>query len=252
MSILQNVRESRVLVLPLSETYSYRMIFPVGDDQVKGGSYPFLSYGFIGLNVLVFCYQLSLSPTELNQFVYTFGVLPNEISQGEDLFTLFSSMFMHAGWMHLLGNMLFLWVFADNIEQTVGNALFLLFYFLGGIAAALAHTLVDPGSTIPTVGASGAISAVLGAYLVMFPSSRVKILILIFFSTIRIPAFVFLGFWIGQQLISGFATLGPSSSGGVAWWAHIGGFVFGIIFGSFARGMIKRKGADRYDREEWS
>lgn len=213
------------------------MIFPIGDDQVKGGSYPIFSYLFIGLNILIFLFEASLSNNDLNRFIMEYGSIPAETMNGEDYFTLFTSMFLHGGWMHLIGNMLFLWVFADNIEQIIGNLNFLIFYIAGGLAAHAAHIYFNIDSTIPTVGASGAISAVLGAYLVMFPSSRIKILVVFFFSSFRVPALLFLGFWIVQQLISGFAAIGPATadSSGVAWWAHIGGFVFGVIAGFYYR-----------------
>ncbi len=210
------------------------MIFPVGDDQVIGGSKPLFSYLFLGINVLVFLFQFSLDPETLNAFIYTYGSLPSEISQGVDLYTLITCMFLHGGWMHLIGNMMFLWVFGDNIEATIGNAAFLFFYLAGGIAASAAHILIDPTSSIPTVGASGAISAILGGYLIMFPRSRVKMLVVYFFRTFTLPAIFFLGFWIAQQLISGFMSLG-SDGAGVAWWAHIGGFFFGVAAGLFFR-----------------
>lgn len=162
----------------------------------------------------------------------TFGSIPEEITRGEDFFTLFTSMFLHGGWMHLIGNMLFLWVFADNIEAVVGNVKFLLFYVLGGLAAHFGHIFFNFSSEIPTVGASGAISAVMGAYLVMFPTSRIKVLVF-FITSFRMVAIIFLGFWIIQQVISGLAAISPeaASSAGVAWWAHIGGFVFGVVAG---------------------
>ena len=234
------------------------MIFPVGDDQVKGGYKPIFSYGFIGLNVLIFLFQY-MSP---GAFICEFGSIPSEIVNGEDYYTLLTSMFMHGGVMHLVGNMMFLWVFGDNIEATVGNINFAVFYILGGLAASAAHiyfattngvdltsccqvcsqvvpcdgVMTPCAGSIPTVGASGAIAAIMGAYLVMFPKSQIKILVLVFFRTFKIPAFLFLGFWIGQQLLSGFATIGPeAASSGVAWWAHIGGFVFGAFAGFFAR-----------------
>ncbi|MFK8101845.1 MAG: rhomboid family intramembrane serine protease [Saprospiraceae bacterium] len=236
------------------------MIFPIGDDQVQGGYKPIFSYGFIGLNILIFLFQY----TTPSAFICEFGSIPNDIVRGENYYTLLTSMFMHGGVMHLVGNMLFLWVFADNIEASVGNINFLVFYLLGGLAASLAHIYFSttmgaeltnaccevcsssipcttsnptpcPGS-IPTVGASGAIAAVMGAYLVMFPKSRIKVLVLILFRTFRIPAIFFLGLWIGQQLLSGFAAIGPqAASSGVAWWAHIGGFAFGVFAGFFAR-----------------
>ncbi len=230
------------------------MIFPIGDTQVKGGYFPFFSYGFIILNVLFFFYQ-QMFPGLL---VCQYGSIPNNIMAGEDYITLFTSIFMHAHWMHLFGNMLFLWVFADNIEATIGNIPFAVFYLLGALVASALHIFLNnsngadlsnccniclemgctdnvcPGS-VPSVGASGAISAVLGAYLIMFPRSKVKMFVFFFF--MQVPAFLFLGFWIGQQLLSGFSTLGPeaAASGGTAWWAHIGGFVFGLIAGFFAR-----------------
>ncbi|HPQ99516.1 MAG: rhomboid family intramembrane serine protease [Lewinellaceae bacterium] len=220
------------------------MIFPIGDDQVKGGARPVVSYTLILLNFLVFFFQISLTPDQLQQLVFEYGTTPNAILQGQDLMTLFTSMFLHGGWMHLLGNMLFLWIFADNIEAVVGSGLFLLFYLAGGMVASGVHVLVNPGSTVPSIGASGAISAVMGAYLVMFPVSRIKVLILIFFRSIYIPAMVFLGFWIIQQLVSGYYSMGVAAEEtGVAWWAHIGGFAFGLLCGWYFR---KRYRSDRY------
>ena len=142
--------------------------------------------------------------------------------------------------------MLFLWVFADNIEQVIGNINFLIFYIVGGLAAHAAHIFFNIDSEIPTVGASGAISAVLGAYLVMFPSSKIKILVLVMFSSFRVPALLFLGFWIGQQLISGVAAIGPETAdgSGVAWWAHIGGFAFGVLAGFYYRKIERARLAE--------
>ncbi|MBP6794777.1 MAG: rhomboid family intramembrane serine protease [Saprospiraceae bacterium] len=221
------------------------MVFPIGDDQVKGGNKPMFAYLFIAFNVLIFIFQVMLPPDQLEPFVIKYGSIPFEIVQGQDLFTLFTSMFLHGGWMHLIGNMLFLWVFADNIEAVIGNFNFVLFYLLGGLAAAVAHVLSGPGSQVPAVGASGAISAVLGAYLVMFPASKIKVLVLYFFRSFYMPAVLFLGIWIVQQLISGFFSLGSAASqaqqSGVAWWAHIGGFAFGVVAGMVARKMIGNK-----------
>lgn len=238
------------------------MIFPIGDDQVKGGYFPIFSYAFIVLNVLAFFFQLS-SP---DLFVCQYGSIPNEILANQDYHTLFTSMFMHGSWMHLIGNMLFLWVFADNIEAVVGNLNFVVFYILGGLAASFAHIYVGVyfggevsdvaccaiclgdsyndcvaqtvacAGSIPSVGASGAISAVMGAYLLMFPTSRIKMWAL--FTSFRIPAILFLGFWIFNQWMSGRAAL-EGSSGGVAWWAHIGGFAFGVFAGLFGRSSVR-------------
>ncbi len=212
------------------------MVFPIGDDQVRGGASPIFSYAFLALNVLVFLFQVTLPAANLQGFIVEYGSIPQEISSGEDYYTLLTSMFLHGGWMHLIGNMTFLWVFADNIEAVVGNVKFLIFYILGGIAASYGHIFFNPASTVPCVGASGAISAVLGAYLVMFPSSRIKVLVVYFFRSFMVPAILFLGFWIVQQLISGVGSLGSEaagSGGGVAWFAHIGGFVFGLAAGLF-------------------
>jgi membrane associated rhomboid family serine protease len=144
-------------------------------------------------------------------------------------------MFLHGGWMHLIGNMLYLWIFADNIEAKVGSIPFVVFYLIGGVIAAGGHILLDQSSMIPMVGASGAISAVMGAYVVMFPKSRIKMIFLVFFSIFYIPAWAFLGFWFAQQLMSGVSEMGMTQGGGVAWWAHIGGFVFGLIWGFLFR-----------------
>jgi membrane associated rhomboid family serine protease len=218
------------------------MFFPIGDDQVKGGYFPFFSYTFIVLNVLVFVYQASLSIPGFEQFVYTYGSIPKETLAGQDTFTLFTSMFLHGSWMHLLGNMLFLWIFADNIEATIGNFRFLIFYLIGGLAAHAGHIYFNMGSEIPTVGASGAISAVMGAYLVMYPTSKIKMLVLVFF--IRVPAFIFLIFWIVQQVTLGNQSLQSmtSETAGVAWWAHIAGFAFGLVAGLFYRLNYPRPG----------
>jgi membrane associated rhomboid family serine protease len=223
------------------------MFFPIGDDQIQGGSKPIVSYSFLALNILVFLYQFSLQTSLADadsNFVTEWGAIPLEISQGVDLQTLISSIFLHGSWMHLIGNMLFLWVFADNIEAVIGSTRFFIFYMLGGILAGLTQVVLDPSSNIPCVGASGAIAAVLGAYLVMFPGSKVKILFLLFFQTFQVPALMFLGFWGVQQLWSGFGTLGTGSASdsGVAVWAHIGGFVFGVLVGFLLRNTVKTQG----------
>lgn len=211
------------------------MLFPIGDDQVKGGYYPLFSYSIIVLNVAIFLFESTMQPAQLQSFIFEYGSIPAETTQGQDLITLLTSMFLHGGWMHLIGNMLFLWVFADNIEATIGNFRFLIFYLLGGLSAHAAHIYFNWNSEVPTVGASGAISAVLGAYLVMFPASRVKVLFIIF--TFRVPAILFLGFWIWQQWLNGTASLHVTTaeSAGVAWWAHIGGFAFGVLAGLYYR-----------------
>lgn len=214
------------------------MIFPYADDQVKGGATPYFSYGFIVLNLLFFFYEASLEPAVLESFIRTWGAIPADIAEGRGYATLFSSMFLHGGWAHLLGNMLYLYIFGDNIEATIGNLSFLVFYLLGGLAAHFAHIYFYPGSTIPTVGASGAISAVMGAYLVMFPKSQIRFLFFFLFR-FSIPAIFFLVFWIVQQYLSGSAALEATTTnadaGQIAWWAHIGGFVFGVVTGFYFR-----------------
>ncbi len=206
------------------------MIFPIGDDQVRGGYFPLFSYALIAANALAFYYQL-----QRPDFGMEYSAIPIEILNGRNWITLLTSMFLHGGWAHIIGNMVFLWIFADNVESSVGNIRFLTFYLLGGVVAAMAHIIANPGSMIPTVGASGAISAVMGAYLVMFPRSRVTVLL--FFLFIRVPAILFLGFWIGQQVVSSMYESVPvgGEGGGVAWMAHIGGFVFGVIYGLYSR-----------------
>jgi membrane associated rhomboid family serine protease len=217
------------------------MIFPIGDDQVKGGYIPLFSYGFIILNVAVFILQMQMPEARLATFVNDYGSIPFEITHGQDLHTLVTCMFLHGGWMHLIGNMLFLWVFADNIEATVGNFRFLFFYLIGGLAATAGHIYFNWDSEIPMVGASGAISAVMGAYLIMFPASRIKLLFLIF--PFRVSAWLFLGFWAWQQWMSGTASLEGGVTG-VAWWAHIGGFAFGLLAGFLFRVSGKLTGVE--------
>jgi membrane associated rhomboid family serine protease len=214
------------------------MFFPIGDTNIEKGSKPFITYILIAINVVVFIYQFLMPAQTQEAFVYQYGSIPIEITHGQDLFTLFTCMFLHGGWMHLIGNMVFLWVFADNIEATIGPAKFLIFYLAGGIIASLTHSILSAGSQMPCVGASGAIAACLGAYLVMFPHSRIKVLFLLFFTTFTVPAIYFLGFWIIQQFMSGFGSLGAATTdtSGVAYWAHIGGFVFGVFFGFLFRG----------------
>ncbi len=212
------------------------MLFPIGDDNIERGHPAIFSYSFLLLNVAVFIFQVSIPEGLQASFVENWGAIPYEISQGIDLQTLLTSIFMHGSWMHLLGNMLYLWIFADNIEATVGNFRFLIFYLMGGLIAAITQVVIDPTSGIPMVGASGAIAAVMGAYIVMFPGSRVKMLFLIFFIVFYVPSWVFLGIWFVQQAVSGVGALSVvSEGGGVAWWAHIGGFVFGLLAGLYFR-----------------
>ena len=210
------------------------MIFPIGDDQVKGGYFPLFSYSFIVINIAIFIFQVMLPEGRLDAFWDEFGAIPREVTNGQDLHTLATSMFLHGDFMHLLGNMLFLWVFADNIEATIGNLRFIFFYALGGLAAVFGHIYFNVDSTVPMIGASGAISAVMGAYLVMFPQSRIKLLFFIF--PFKVSAWIFLGLWIWQQWMAGTSSLAAGGAAdGVAWWAHVAGFGFGLAAGFLFR-----------------
>ncbi len=207
-------------------------------DSVRPQKYPFVNILFIVLNIAVFAYQLGLEQEQLLQLYHDFGVIPRRFLDllGETLgrqlwLPVASSMFLHGGWLHLLGNMLYLWVFGDNVEDRFGHGGYILFYLFSGTAASLVHIAMNPLSDVPTIGASGAVAGVLGAYLVLFPRARVLTLVPIgfFLTTIHLPAMLFLFFWfliqlINAGLLAGFAT----SAQAVAWWAHIGGFIAGL------------------------
>jgi membrane associated rhomboid family serine protease len=186
----------------------------------------------IAINILVFLYQATLSPYALNSFVTQWGIVPDQM-RGLGMLSLFTSMFLHGGWMHLIGNMLFLWVFGRNVEDLIGGPKFLAFYLLCGIAAGVVHVIVNAYSRLPTIGASGAIAGVMGAYLVKFPRSRIVTLIFIIFfvTTAEIPAAFILLYWFAIQFISGVGSLASTdyTGGGVAYFAHIGGFVAGML-----------------------
>lgn len=204
------------------------MIFPIGDTNVHGGAKPYVTYTFIALNILVFLYSVSLGDGLL-QFYNDYATIPRNIMDGYGYLTLLTNTFLHGGLMHILGNMLFLWIFSDNVEAVMGNVAFILFYLSGGIFASLAHVLTNQQSIIPSLGASGALSAVMGAYLVFFPKSKVKVLVLFLFRNVHISALYFLGAWFAMQLYSSFSDMGRNENeGGTAWWAHIGGFIFGV------------------------
>ena len=186
----------------------------------------------IAINTLIFLYQATLNQYDLNTFVTQWGIVPDQM-RGIGLVSLLTSMFLHGGWMHLIGNMLFLWVFGRNVEDLIGGPRFLAFYLLGGIAAGVVHVIVNAYSRVPTIGASGAIAAVMGAYLVKFPRSRIVTLIFIFFfvTTAEIPAAFILLYWFAIQFVSGFGSLASTdyTGGGVAYFAHIGGFLIGMV-----------------------
>ncbi|MBI3941297.1 MAG: rhomboid family intramembrane serine protease [Acidobacteria bacterium] len=201
---------------------------------------PAMTVGLIALNVLAFLYQISLGPAEGELFVYQYGAIPAVIFGSRSLpldlvaipasFTILTSMFLHGGFMHLIGNMLYLWIFGNNIEDAMGHGRFVVFYLIGGVAASLSHFLTDVTSPVPTIGASGAISAVLGAYILLYPRAQVLVLIPLGFFTrlMYIPAGFVLGFYFLLQLLQGTVSLGQAS-GGVAWFAHIGGFITGLL-----------------------
>jgi len=212
-------------------------MFPIGDEREPGGGMAFVTIALIVVNVLAFMIELG-QPSEraLNSFIEAWGVVPREYAMRHDLpplipfpfwTTLFTSMFLHGGWMHLGGNMLYLWIFGDNVERAMGSARYVAFYVVCGLAAGLAHIAFSSGSSVPSIGASGAISGVLGGYLLLFPQNRVRVLTR--GGIASVPAVYVLGFWIVIQLISGFGSIAETSeTGGVAYMAHIGGFVAGL------------------------
>ena len=199
------------------------MFFPYKDDNPRV-LFPYVTYAIIGLNILVFLGQFYVYDNA--SMIATFAFIPYEFK----LFTLFTSMFMHGGIMHIIGNMWFLYIFGDNVESILGHARYLYFYLFCGAGAAVAQFLIEPYSTTPMVGASGAIAGVLGAYMIKFPKARVHVLavIFIFITTIVVPAQFVLGLWFLMQLSGGLGSLGFDTTGGIAWFAHIGGFIVGI------------------------
>ncbi|WP_108837313.1 rhomboid family intramembrane serine protease [Tateyamaria sp. Alg231-49] len=205
-------------------------MFPIRDHN-PSGRIPYVTYMLMAANIGIFLSYVALlnNPLALEVFFDGYGAIPKQISAGDRFGTLISSMFLHGGWMHLIGNMLFLWIFGDNIEDEMGHIPFLIFYLIAGIAAGLIQVISAPGSDIPTVGASGAIAGVMGSYLLLFPKARVDILLIliIFIRIFPIPAWIMLAVWFGMQFVGGIGT--DVSAGGVAYWAHAGGFVAGLV-----------------------
>ena len=201
--------------------------FPISDDN-QSNSKPYVCYSIIAVCCFIFLWQSTL-PTDLNQnAIYNFGVIPAALLGDQQSFispalTVFTSMFMHGGWMHLIGNMVFLWIFGDNIEDSMGHKKFLLFYLICGLLAALLQALINPSSPVPMIGASGAIAGILGAYLILHPKANINVLfwIIIFITVVKVPAFIVLSVWIISQFFG--------STGGVAYFAHIGGFIAGAL-----------------------
>ena len=207
-------------------------------DTIPAKRFPVVNYLIIGINIIVYLIQMQLGP-ELERFVYVYGLVPARyslpeisayFSTGQQLFALLSFMFLHGGFLHLLGNMWTLYIFGDNVEDHLGHFRYLLFYLLCGLASGFSHLFLNLQSNVPTIGASGAIAGVMGAYFILYPRSRILTLIPIFFIPwfIEISAFFFLALWFLLQFVN--ATLRGGGAGGIAWWAHIGGFVFGIVF----------------------
>jgi membrane associated rhomboid family serine protease len=234
-------------------------MIPLKDD-IPTRSAPVVTVALIALNLAAFAYQLSLAgggasaARAAQVFVLEFGLIPCRLSgactSSVDLpaptLTVFTSMFLHGGVFHIAGNMLYLWIFGNNVEDTLGRGRFLAFYLLSGIGAALTQTVVDPRSAIPMIGASGAVSGVLGAYLFLFPHARVLTLFMIglFIRVVRVPAVIILGLWIVVQLVNGFVTVSAgvgTEGGGVAWFAHIGGFAAGILLLPLLRPRVRRR-----------
>lgn len=214
-------------------------MIPLSDDN-PSKRIPFINTFLILINLSVFICQNFVIPEKGQSLFYTLGFIPYEFSHFVDLdpialvpvpFTLVTSMFIHGGWLHILGNMLYLWIFGDNVEDRLGHFKYLVFYGICGMVGSLTHALVSPNSQIPTVGASGAIAGVLGAYMFLFPKAGIRTLLIlgIFIRVVRIPAIVMIGYWILIQVLSGLAEYGSGAEAGIAWFAHIGGFFSGLL-----------------------
>ena len=218
-------------------------MFPVS-DVIPSRTTPVATIALIALNALVFLFELTLSDQEIQVFVQQYGVVPAAFTWPSVL----ASLFVHAGWVHVLGNMLYLWIFGDNVEDRLGRARFVAFYLLCGAAAALGQVAVHPSSRVPMVGASGAVAGVMGAYFVLYPRSRVltAVFIVFFLDLVEIPAIFFLGIWFLMQLFSGVGSLAEAADGGVAFWAHVAGFATGVLIGLLWRLQESRTQARSY------
>ena len=208
-------------------------------DTVRSHKFPVVNWILIGLNVFAFLREIGMEPGELQAFIFANGLIPSQLiaNPESEWMTIFSSMFLHGGWFHIINNMWVLLIFGDNVEAGMGSIRYPIFYLLSGVAAGLLQTYVLPSSTTPMIGASGAVAGVLGAYLVLFPRSRIASLvpILFIFTIVEIPAMLFLLFWFISQLYSGWFAIQGGGGSGIAWWAHIGGFVFGVLMVFFFR-----------------
>jgi membrane associated rhomboid family serine protease len=202
-------------------------------DTLHSRRFPIVNWLLIALNVLVFLYEISLSSSALNRLTDTWGLVPAQLMAHPATMwvTIFTAMFLHGGWFHILSNMWVLFIFGDNIEDRMGPGRYLVFYLLSGVAAGLLESFVLQGSSVPMIGASGAIAGVLGAYLISYPRARIASIvpIIFIFTIMEIPAALFLLFWFVSQLFSGWLALQGSTASGIAWWAHVGGFLFGML-----------------------
>jgi membrane associated rhomboid family serine protease len=217
-------------------------------DVIPSRTTPYITITIIVLNALAWLFEVSLDPETLNRFLTVYGVVPAYFSAP----TLITSMFLHGSWMHIIGNMWYLWIFGDNVEDRLGHGRFIIFYLLCGIAAALGQVFMDPSSTLPTIGASGAIAGVMGAYFVLYPQSRVLTLVtlIIFWEVIELPAYVLLGFWFLLQLFSAGSiavTASSHGSGGVAFAAHVAGFLVGMA-GVF---VFRKRQPSRWEADDY-
>lgn len=222
-------------------------------DTIPSRRTPFVMYGIIAINALVFFYELGLGPREIQILFHRYGIVPVRYSDSavgahfgllDQAIPFVSSVFLHGGWLHILSNMWSLWIFGDNVEDWFGHTRFALFYVSCGVASGLMHLLFNWGSTLPTIGASGAVAGVMGAYLLLYPRARILTLVPIFFfiTFVELPAFVFLGLWFLLQFLSGAAAAASGgASGGIAWWAHVGGFVAGAAAVFLLGGARPRK-----------
>ena len=231
-------------------------------DHNPSGTVPYVTIALVAANVLVFLYEAGQHPLRRQQFVLEYALQPREVARslhgeappGQRLHpaaTFFTSMFLHGGLLHLLGNMLYLWIFGDNVEDRMGHVKYLVFYVLCGLGAGAIHMGFNAGSSVPTVGASGAISGVLGAYMLAFPRARVSTLVFLgfFVTVLELPALVLLGLWFVLQVFSGVGSLAAANAGGVAWWAHVGGFVVGmLLLAVFQKPRERRRAYEYYRR----
>ncbi len=232
-------------VLQLTDKLGKTPVFPLYDENPTRTT-PYINYGLIGINVLVFLHEFRLSDRQLEQFLHLYAVIPRELTASfagipvhqpvPEWATLITSQFLHGGWWHLISNMLFLWIFGNNIEERLGHLKYLIFYLSCGVFAALCQWFVSMTSTVPSLGASGAIAGVLAAYILRFPQVKIVTLVFLgfFVTRLRIPAWIMIGFFIIQNVISGLASLQTAANmsvqtGGVAYWAHVGGFGLGLI-----------------------